>query len=271
MNLIDFHTHIYPDRIAEKTVSFLAAAGGTSPEGGTGTYENLTRVAERAGVDLAINLPVATRPEQAASINRFAREINERGGRVISFGAIHPDAERPEEELEQLKKDGFRGIKIHPDYQGHYIDDPGTVRVIRAAKRLGLHTVIHGGVDIAFPNDVKAPPKRVANLLDALGEGDGQLIVAHIGGYRLFDEVEEYLVGREAYFDLSYGIRDLPGEQLLRIIRRHGAERILFGSDYPWRDPADVDRYLFSLGLSDGELALIRSRNACRLLGIPVG
>ena len=271
MNLIDFHTHIYPDRIAEKTVSFLAAAGGTSPEGGTGTYENLTEVAERAGVDLAINLPVATKPEQAASINRFAREINAAGGRVVSFGAIHPDTPDPERELEELKTDGFRGIKIHPDYQGHYIDDSETVRVIRAAKRLGLHTVIHGGVDIAFPNDVKAPPRRVSNLLDQLGEGDGQLIVAHIGGYRLFDEVEEYLVGREVFFDLSYGIRDLPKEQLLRIIERHGAERILFGSDYPWRDPADVDRYLSSLPLSPRELALIRVENATRLLGITEG
>ena len=271
MELIDFHTHVYPDRIAGPTVRYLAASGGISPAGGTGTVGDLEGVAERAGVSLAVNLPIATRPEQAASINRFARELNLRGGRVMSFGAIHPDAEEPERELEELAKAGFRGIKLHPDYQGHYVDDPSVIRVVREAKRLGLHTVFHGGVDIAFPDDVHATPRRVYRLLSALGEGDGQVIVAHVGGYRLYDEVEETLVGQDVYFDLSYGIDDLPPEQLTRIIRRHGADRILFGSDYPWRDPADVDRALSALPLTEEQFYLIRSGNARRLLGLSGG
>ncbi|MBP5610992.1 MAG: amidohydrolase family protein [Clostridia bacterium] len=268
MELIDLHTHVYPDKIADATVRYLAAAGGTSPEGGTGTLDDLEKVAERAGVTVAVNLPVATRPEQAASINRFAKEINRRGGRVMSFGAIHPRTAEPERELEELARDGFKGIKLHPDYQGCYADDPGVIRVVREAKRLGLHTVFHGGVDIAFPNDVHATPRRLARLLSSLGEGDGRVIVAHIGGYRLWDEVEEMLVGGDACFDLSYGIRDLPKEQLYRIISRHGAEKIVFGSDYPWRDPADVDRALSELPLTEEQFALIRSGNARRLLGL---
>ena len=268
MELIDFHTHVYPDRIAEATVRFLAASGGTSPEGGTGTLDDLESVAKRSGVAVAVNLPVATRPEQAASINRFAAEINRRGGRVMSFGAIHPHAAEPERELEELVKAGFKGIKLHPDYQGVYADDPAVIRVTREAKRLGLHVVFHGGVDIAFPDDVHATPKRMFRLLSALGEGDGQVVIAHIGGYRLWDEVEETLVGGDAYFDLSYGIRDLPKEQLYRIISRHGADKILFGSDYPWRDPADVDRALSELPLTEEQFALIRSGNARRLLGL---
>ena len=268
MELIDFHTHVYPDRIAEATVRFLAASGGTSPEGGTGTLDDLESVAKRSGVAVAVNLPVATRPEQAASINRFATEINRRGGRVMSFGAIHPHAAEPERELEELVKAGFKGIKLHPDYQGVYADDPAVIRVTREAKRLGLHVVFHGGVDIAFPDDVHATPKRMFRLLSALGEGDGQVVIAHIGGYRLWDEVEETLVGGDAYFDLSYGIRDLPKEQLYRIISRHGADKILFGSDYPWRDPADVDRARSELPLTEEHFALIRSGNARRLLGL---
>ena len=271
MELIDFHTHVYPDKIADATVRFLAASGGTSPEGGTGTLDDLECVAERSGVSLAVNLPVATRPDQAASINRFAREINRRGGRVMSFGAIHPHTAEPERELEELAKAGFRGIKLHPDYQGCYADDPAVIRVTREAKRLGLHVVFHGGVDIAFPNDVHATPKRMANLLASLGEGDGRVIIAHIGGYRLWDQVEEMLVGGDAYFDLSYGIRDLPREQLYRIITHHGADKILFGSDYPWRDPADVDRALSELPLTEEQFSLIRSGNARRLLGLSEG
>ena len=269
MELIDFHTHVFPDKIASAAVAALAEAGGVSPEGGAGTLDDLDGVARRAGVTLAVNLPVATRPEQAASINRFARSINERGGRVLSFAAIHPDAPEPERELEALAEAGFRGIKLHPDYQGHYADDPEVIRVTRRAKRLGLHVVFHGGVDVAFPDDVKATPARFVRLLDSLGEGEGRVIVAHIGGYLLWDDVERLLVGSDALFDLSYGIDRLPPEQLLRIVRRHGAEKILFGSDYPWRDPGEIDRALSRLPLSDGEFGLIRSENARRLLGLP--
>ena len=268
MSLIDFHTHIFPDKIAPATVAALAKAGGTKPEGGTGTLDDLEGVALREDVSLCVNLPIATRPDQAASINRFAKEVNEREGRVISFGAIHPDAAEPERELAELAEAGFRGIKLHPDYQGHYADDPAVIRVVKEAKRLGLHTVFHGGVDIAFPNDVHAAPERMANLLSALGEGEGKVIVAHIGGYGLWDEVERLLVGRDVCFDLSYGIDHLPEEQLLRIVTRHGADRILFGSDYPWRDPADIDRVLAKLPLTDEQFALIRSGNAERLLGL---
>ena len=268
MSLIDFHTHVFPDKIAPATVAALAKAGGTKPEGGTGTLDDLERLALREGVSLCVNLPIATRPDQAASINRFAKEVNGRDGRVISFGAIHPDAAEPERELEELAEAGFRGIKLHPDYQGHYADDPSVIRVVREAKRLGLHTVFHGGVDIAFPNDVHAAPERMANLLSSLGEGEGKVIVAHIGGYGLWDEVERLLVGRDVCFDLSYGIDRLPEEQLLRIVTRHGADRILFGSDYPWRDPADIDRVLAKLPLTDEQFALIRSGNAERLLGL---
>jgi len=270
MNLIDFHTHIFPDKIAPATVAALAKAGGTKPEGGTGTLDDLERLALREDVSLCVNLPIATRPDQAASINRFAKEVNEREGRVISFGAIHPDAAEPERELAELAEAGFRGIKLHPDYQGHYADDPAVIRVVKEAKRLGLHTVFHGGVDIAFPNDVHATPERMANLLSSLGEGEGRVVVAHIGGYGLWDDVERILVGRDVYFDLSYGIDHLPEEQLYRIITRHGADRILFGSDYPWRDPADVDRVLAKLPLSDEQFAAIRFGNAERLLGLDV-
>ena len=270
MNLIDFHTHIFPDKIAPATVAALAKAGGTKPEGGTGTLDDLERLALREDVSLCVNLPIATRPDQAASINRFAKEVNRREGRVISFGAIHPDAAEPERELAELAEAGFRGIKLHPDYQGHYADDPAVIRVVKEAKRLGLHTVFHGGVDIAFPNDVHATPERMANLLSSLGEGEGRVVVAHIGGYGLWDDVERILVGRDVYFDLSYGIDHLPEEQLYRIITRHGADRILFGSDYPWRDPADVDRVLAKLPLSDEQFAAIRFGNAERLLGLDV-
>ena len=270
MNLIDFHTHIFPDKIAPATVAALAKAGGTKPEGGTGTLDDLERLALREDVSLCVNLPIATRPDQAASINRFAKEVNEREGRVISFGAIHPDAAEPERELAELAEAGFRGIKLHPDYQGHYADDPAVIRVVKEAKRLGLHTVFHGGVDIAFPNDVHATPERMENLLSSLGEGEGRVVVAHIGGYGLWDDVERILVGRDVYFDLSYGIDHLPEEQLYRIITRHGADRILFGSDYPWRDPADVDRVLAKLPLSDEQFAAIRFGNAERLLGLDV-
>ena len=80
--------------------------------------------------------------------------------------------------------------------------------------------------------------------------------------------VEEYLVGTPIFLDTAYIAQFLPPEQCLRIIRNHGADKVLFGSDSPWEDPADTLQYLRSLGLTDDELEQITHRNAARILGI---
>ena len=201
--IIDFHTHAFPAALAAKTIPMLAEKSGFTPRT-DGTAEDLLACLRRGGVDLGVVLPVVTRPGQFDSVNAFAAQLCQVEG-LISFGGIHPDDEVPEEHLWKIKDMGLRGVKIHPDYQGVYIDDPRYIRIAREAVRLGLTIVTHAGVDDGFPEEVHCPPERAARFIDEVyGDNEGatgKIVFAHGGGNRQFDGVLKYLAGRDVYFD----------------------------------------------------------------------
>ncbi len=268
--IIDFHTHVFPDRIAAATVSSLSTSGGI-PACSDGTVTGLIRQMDEAGVDIAVNLPVLTRPSQFDSILAFAESLNssgELGGRIISFAGVHPCEEKPEERLHLLAERGIKGIKLHPDYQEAFIDDERYVRILKTAKELGLVTVTHAGVDGAYiGRPVRCTPERVLRLLDRLG-GYDRMVLAHLGANEMFDEVYEQLAGACVYFDTAYILHVATREQLLRIFDRHGTDRILFATDSPWRTPRDEVEIIRSLGLSAADEERIFNGNATRLLGL---
>ena len=116
--LIDFHTHIFPDKIAASAIQGLSERAQIPPHT-DGTLQGLIDAMSRDGVDLSVVLPVATNPAQVEKINRRALEINalfDKTG-VISFGAMHPEFSDYKAELRWLRENGFKGIKLHPDYQ----------------------------------------------------------------------------------------------------------------------------------------------------------
>ena len=266
--IIDFHTHAFPAALAAKTIPMLAEKSGATPFT-DGTAEDLLARLRAAGIDLGVVLPVVTRPGQFDSVNAFAVQLCEREG-LISFGGIHPDDEAPEEHLRKVKDMGLRGVKIHPDYQGVYIDDPRYIRIAREAVRLGLIVITHAGVDDGFPEETHCPPNRAARFIDAVYEGQkdapGQIVFAHGGGNRQFADVIRHLAGRDVYFDLSYILSYASPNTVMKVIRAHGSERILFGTDCPWGDPAAFVRYVRALPLTESEREDIFHRNAQRLL-----
>ena len=149
--IIDFHTHIFPEKIAKKTIEYLSEKGGIPPFS-DGSFSGLLSELEKAQVDIAVNLPVVTDPKQFESITRFASEINATKTvdrpKVISFAGIHPKCEDIEEKMAFIAGSGFIGIKLHPDYQRTYFDDDGYVRIIRMASELDLIVTTHAGIDI---------------------------------------------------------------------------------------------------------------------------
>ena len=84
----------------------------------------------------------------------------------------------------------------------------------------------------------------------------------------MWDDVETYLVGRDLWLDTAFVCDDIAPEQYLRIIRNHGAERILFGSDSPWEKPQHTLEGLQALGLTEKELGCIIHGNAAALLDL---
>ena len=117
-----------------------------------------------------------------------------------------------------------------------------------------------------MPEPFHTSPERFAKMLDRIG--GGVFVLAHLGSQQMWDGVEEYLVGRDVYFDTSMGFECFATEQFLRIVQNHGADRILFGSDSPWSNASRELEILNSLPLSAEEKRLITSENAKRLLKI---
>ena len=275
--IIDFHTHVYPDAMAERIMAALGSVPGV--QGHTdGTLSGLLNSMNTAGIDQSVILPVNTRKGQFDSITKFALQINQTYPNLISFGGIHPDDDDPEEKLLYLKDNGFKGIKIHPDYTETFIDDERYIRIVTAAQELGLLVITHAGQDPAYPV-IHCPPDRARSLLDTVDDLTGFeepfMIFAHLGGNRLLSDAEQYLVGQNCYIDISCSFRDLGNfsdasdEDIVRVIKRHGADKILFATDSPWNDQkAYVERFKALPGLTDEEKEMILGGNTQRLLSI---
>ena len=274
--LIDFHTHIFPEKLAARSIEALIAGirreQGADYENADGsplafrpaTAEGLLESMDKSNVDCSICLPIATKPSQTESINRYAESI--RSARMISLGTLHPADPEAEQVLEDLAARGFKGIKLHLQFQQYDIDSPEVIRILQKAEQLGLIVVFHAGADIGLPPPVYTSPEKIRRALNYV---DGSnLVAAHLGGWAQWDDVERYLVGTNINLDTAYIRLFIPPEQCLRIIRNHGADKILFGSDSPWEDPADTLKFLQSLNLTEQELALITHQNAQRLLAL---
>ncbi len=270
--LIDIHTHIFPDAIAAKAIASLEKGlvnkqGEEYPVYADGTVEGLLRSMTENGVDLSVAMPVVTSAKQTKSINRFAAQINRYyGGSIISFAGLFPFQEDWEDEMERIKEAGFPGIKLHPEFQDLYMDDPRAIAILQKAEELDLCVMIHAGEDPGVISPVFSSPVRIARALEHVS-GD-KVIAAHMGGWECWDEVETYLIGKNVFLDTSMAMDFLPAERCKEMIRAHGSQKILFGSDSPWQPPAAILVYLREMGLSEEELADITHRNALRLLEI---
>lgn len=268
--IIDFHAHIFPSKIAEKTIQALSNSASIEPHS-NGALDGLIDSMNQNGIDISINLPVLTRSTQLDSVFAFARSLNEENatqGRVISFCGIHPDIDDYEKRLTEIKASGFLGIKIHPDYQGTFFDDIRYVRILEKAKELDLITVTHAGLDGAFVGEeIKCTPKRALNLLDKIG-GYEKLVFAHLGGNELFDDVYRSLAGENVYFDTSYVLPFLKPKEFAKMVEKHGDGKILFATDSPWQNQGKMVNIIKSYNLGKATEDKIFFENAKKLLNI---
>lgn len=266
--IIDFHTHAFPDAIAERTIEKLAAMIEAKPYT-NGTLDGLKESMKRDGVDYSVVLPIITRPAQFQTVNQYAKDITGKDG-IISFGSVHPKADDVREEINIIKKLGLKGIKLHPDFQDTFIDEPCYMETISYALEQGLLVTIHAGVDEGIPEPVHCPPDKAAYMLNQVGKnGDiSKIILAHTGGFHQWDEVEELIVGTSVYLDISFCRGYIKKEQMERIIRNHGADKILFGSDSPWDGQKETIDYVRSLNIEETMKNQILGENGKRLLGL---
>lgn len=135
---IDIHTHAFHPKIASKAVRALEKTYGVHCLG-SGLLPDLEEEEVRAGVSYFAVLCAATAPSQVLPANNYAIKIHQdEGNRAIAFGTLHPGYEHWEEELDRLEKNGIRGLKLHPDFQGFSMNDPALLPIYEPVKGASL-------------------------------------------------------------------------------------------------------------------------------------
>lgn len=263
--IIDFHVHAFPDALAAKALPLLSKCSGGVKPNYDATISGLESYLAKNNVDYAVVLNIATNPHQERKVNDFAISLLEKKN-IIPFGSVHPDSPNALSELERLAKAGIRGIKLHPDYQHFFVDDEKMFPIYKKIAELGFITVFHAGVDIGYPKPVHCTPERLLRVLDLFD--DAPVVAAHFGGWLLWDSVLEDLCGTQVYLDTAFSSGKMPPDYAKELIKAHGADKVLLGSDMPWSDTLDEVRFVHSLDLSAEDEEKILSNNAKRLLNI---
>ena len=262
--VIDFHTHTFPTKIASKAIARLEGMSGTKAVA-SGLYEDLLDSMMDSGIDLSVVAPVATTPN-ADSINQKNLEIQKNvEGKLLFLGAIHPLT--PVSYVDSIKELGFKGVKMHPDFQEYVADDKAVFPLYERLVENNLFLLVHAGEDVSYMGSGRSNPSRIKNI--ATNFPHLKIIAAHFGGYLLWDDVLEHLSGLEnIYLDSAYCCDSISKDKALKLIEVFGSNKILLGSDSPWKTQSDSVAFIKSLGLSSADEALVLGGNAKRLLNL---
>ncbi|MGN1480890.1 amidohydrolase family protein [Porcipelethomonas sp.] len=264
---IDFHTHAFSDKIVKKAMSSLEGTSGIKPHT-DGTVKGMLELMDKNGIDKSVLLPIATKPSQQTVVNNWAKEVM--SDRIYPFGSVHPDAPDAEKEIERIKEMGLYGIKLHPDYQNFYTSDKKIYPILQKCSDLGLMVVFHAGYDPLSPDDLHSTPADYAAIHKDFP--DLTMILAHLGGMYRWEQTERYLAGKDGrlFFDISFIAGEIGTSILSRIIKKHGADRILLASDCPWDNPVNEIKMIENLDIPAEDKEKIFFRNAAGLLNIKI-
>lgn len=261
MQFIDFHCHVYPDAIAPKAADSIREFYQLGDDHMDGTVASLLKHGDAAGIDKYVILPVAMKPERTRHINDFILEQVANQPRFFGYGTIHAAMENITDEVQYIMDNGLLGLKMHPDSQVFSIDD---------ARLFPVFEMIQGKLPIIFhmgdPRFDYSHPARLRHVLDMFPKL--QVIAAHFGGYSMHETACECLRGKECFFDVSSSLMFMDEGVAEKYINYYGAERFVYGSDYPmWNPEEEMQRFL-KLKLSPQQVEQIAYKTAEGILGI---
>ena len=265
MTIIDFHTHIFPDKIAQPALEALAKESGDYRPRTDGTLAGLLASMDRAGINTSVVANIATKPTQPLPILQFCKQIQSE--RIIPLISFHPANSLSDVDglFAQAGAAGIRGVKLHPMYQGFAIDERRMFPYYQLIEHYGLFVVLHTGLDIAFPGNLQADVDRVRNLAKQF---PGLTIVAtHVGGWKQWDRAGILAPYRNVYTETSMTLTEMGDREFARLLEQFDADRLLFGSDSPWTDQQEMIERTRLLRMSDERKEKLLYRNALSLIG----
>lgn len=279
--IIDFHTHIFPEKISAEVVEKLSRTSRTKYFS-DGTLNGLIKSMQNAEINFSVILPVATHTAQVEKINNSAALLNEKffAQGIISFASMHPDFENYRAEISRIKSLGFKGLKVHPVYQDTNLDDKKFLNIFDRAAELDLIVVTHAGLDIGFPGKINCSPRMARNVVETIG--DFKFVLAHMGGWKNWAEVLKILADKKIFLDTSFSTgkiqsrkdfiwRDedlnlLDEKNFMQFIKVFGADKIIFGTDSPWTSQIDSIDFIKKIPATDDDKNKILGLNAQKLL-----
>ena len=262
MAITDFHTHAFPDSIAERAIRTLEAETDRVKARLDGRLASLVASMDRAGISRSVLCSIATKPEQFPSILDWSRKIA--SARIVPFPSIHPRDPDGAARVRLVVGAGFRGVKFHPYYQAFDLDDESLFPLYDAIQAAGLIMVCHTGFDIAFPRIRRADPAKVLKVMGIFPRL--KLAATHLGAWDDWDEVRRLLLGRPVYMEISYSLEMLSAAAARELLLAHPAEYLLFGTDSPWQDQSEALKLVRGLRLGEGRERALLCDNARRLL-----
>lgn len=259
--IIDAHSHIFPEKIAEIATESIGKFY-EMPMTGYGVSEKLIESGKKIGVSRYLVCSTATTQHQISAINHFISAECKAHPEFYGFGTTHADSENLNADVEEILSLGLHGVKLHPDFQKFNADAPEAYEIYeRIEGKLPL--LIHCG-DNRY--DFSAP-HRIANIHKNFPKL--KILAAHLGGYQRWDDAEKLLVADETLkFDISSSLAFMSPEKAAHIIHTYGSENCFFGSDFPmWSHEEELERF-FALGLTEEENRMILSENIKSFLGL---
>lgn len=264
--VIDFHTHVFPDKLAERALSVLsinAKAAGYEPVHNL-TKKGLVEKMDEYGIDVSLVCPVATKPTQSEKNLAWGLTIND--DRIITIAGLFPDDESWKKNVDKAVAMGYKGIKLHPEYQDFILDEERMLPLYDYAFNKGLFILFHAGYDPIGKEPFKSNPQMFVHLVEEFK--GAKIVAAHFGGQAQWDDVYKYLAGKDIYLDTSMGFKYYSKEQFLSIFEKHGSDKILFGSDSPWSNAGEELSILDNMPITKEQKDNILYKNAVKLLGL---
>jgi predicted TIM-barrel fold metal-dependent hydrolase len=276
---VDFHTHVFPPQIKRKRHDYVErdpcfAVLYANPQAKMATADELIAAMDKAGVEISVILNIGwTTHELCVETNDYIIDaVSRYPKRLVGFCAVQPQSPKAAiAEIERCAKAGIKGVgEIRPDLQLFDLADETVMTpFVEALIDKDLILLTHASEPVGHEYQGKGvlTPDMLYSFITSYPKLT--IVCAHWGGglpfYNLMPEVKKAM--KNVYFDTAASpflyTTDIYGQ----VVRLAGADKVLFGSDYPLMSQRRILDEIEALEMPEETKNLMLSGNALRLLG----